>query len=94
MKIKPLIISLGSIALVAIFCTSAFLSYAETHSDNSVIEGNVCDCENFSEMAYINKDNVFAENLPYYETEETDEKVVVESVTINKNGNFYLLDSN
>lgn len=83
MKIKPLLIALGSVALVGVSCTSAFLSYAQTDDDNTTSMTEV----DIADKGYS------IENLPYYETEKTDEEVVVESVTINKNGNFYFLDN-
>lgn len=49
--------------------------------------------ENFLETAYNNDKGYYAENLPYYETEENVEEVVVESGTMDENGNFYLLDN-
>lgn len=45
MKIKPLIIALGSLALVGIFCTSAFLSYAQTDENTSIVKADVSDYE-------------------------------------------------
>lgn len=47
--------------------------------------------ENFLETTYNNSKECYAENLPYYKTEENVEEVVVESSNINGNGTFYFL---
>lgn len=75
MKIKPLIITLGSIALVGISCTSAFISYAQTDDENtgSVTEDSVL-CY---EKTYMNCKKAYAENLPYYEEKNEGERVTV-----------------
>lgn len=47
MKIKSLVITLGSVALVGISCASAFLSYAETDESVSITEVSTA---NYEEM--------------------------------------------